>query len=70
MIMGVILVLLGLVLEPLAMVFSWFVWLFLSYFILVVEVFGSFSWGMIKIESLSFAWAVWLLFSFRLSNLA
>ena len=58
MVLGLIVILLGLFIKPLAVVLSWFVWLLLTFFVKVIELFGSFSWVSWEIKKPSFYWAV------------
>ncbi len=58
MILGLVVILAGLLIKPLAQVLSWFVWLLLTVFVKVIEFFGSFSWVSLEIKEPSVYWAV------------
>jgi len=55
--LGGILAALSLVVKPLAQLLAWFVWLFLVWFVKIVEGFASLSWVSFEIGKLSFWWA-------------
>ena len=56
--LGGILAALSLVVKPLAQLLAWFVWLFLVWFVKIVEGFASLSWASFEIGKLSFWWAL------------
>lgn len=56
--LGAIVAFLGLFIKPLAQLLAWLLWLPLTYFVSLVEMFGSLSWVNWQIEGLSFWWGV------------
>jgi competence protein ComEC len=56
--LGGILAFLGLIIRPLAQVLAWFIWLFLAYFVKIVDWFSGWSWTSLEIGKLSFWWAL------------
>jgi len=58
MILGAITALFGLVWQPLAQIASWFAWVPLTYFIKIVEWFGSLPWVSFEVGKISFWWAI------------
>jgi hypothetical protein len=58
MVLGFALAIFALFIRPLALVLSWFVWLFLAYFVKVISFAGSLPWISIEVAPLSLWWGV------------
>ena len=56
MVLGSALAFLAFFIKPVALLLSWFVWLFLTYFVEVVNLAGSLPWASFEIGRLSFWW--------------
>jgi len=56
-VLGSLMAFLGLFVKPLAGVLSWFVWLLLKYFVIVINTFSSVPWLSLKIEKLAGWWS-------------
>jgi len=58
MFFGLIIGIFGFIWQPLALIASWFAWVPLTYFIKVIEWFGSLPWVSLEMGKISFWWAM------------
>lgn len=58
MVFGLLVAVFGLIINPIALVLSWFVWLFLTYFVKVINLAGNLPWISLELGKLSFWWAI------------
>lgn len=58
MVFGSLVAVFGLIINPIALVLSWFVWLFLTYFVKVINLAGNLPWISLELGKLSFWWVI------------
>lgn len=58
MVLGSLVAIFGLIIRSIAWVLSWFVWLFLTYFVKVIDISGGLPWVSFELGKLSFWWAI------------
>jgi len=58
MVFGSLVAVFGLIINPIALVLSWFVWLFLTYFVKLINLAGNLPWISLELGKLSFWWAI------------